>query len=254
MNAPTTPPEPGAPAPSLAPSPAPTEPPFTFAANPSPNVAEASRPFKGRRRRLWPLVITIVALVCGGGYLLFATQLNGSLFKTRTSQASPLEPAPTATAASSPLAKVAPSLDSRLTGVEHALRELTQTVTRMLDGQSAMQADIAAIKERLDRQEQTVAASPARHVVTHTARRVPKPAPVAPVAAPANPDPSVLSVDTWDGKPSVALRGHDGRVRFAGEGDRIATGLIGTAQPGNQTVTVQHSDGSTTTLSAKEAR
>jgi hypothetical protein len=56
------------------------------------------------------------------------------------------------------------------------------------------------------------------------------------------PRPTVLAVDTWNGRPSVALL-VDGEARFVAEGDSVAGALLRKADPASQRVEFVGSSG-----------
>lgn len=144
------------------------------------------------------------------------------------------------------------ALTGRLDHLEKMVRDLTDKISASIDTQTAIQNDVAALRERLD-QEAAERVAAAKVAVAQRAalqrRRIVKP---TPPPAPA-PSAAVLSVDMWGGKPSVALRGPDGRVQFANTGDRIpGGGVIGSAQATGQTVTIRQADGSVSTVTDKD--
>lgn len=185
-------------------------------------------------------IATFVLFVLGGivalGWLLGNAPLKGA----------PAEAAPQA------VADLPDALTGRLDRLEKLVRDLTEKISASIEAQNTIQNDVAALRERFD-QEAADRASAAKAAVAqrvalqrrHLVKPTPPPAP-APSAA-------VLSVDTWGGKPSVALRGPDGRVQFANTGDRIpGGGVIGSAQASGQTVTIRQADGSFSTLISKD--
>lgn len=199
-------------------------------------------PVKRRIPKL-AIVLTVLFVLCGiiaFGWNLLATTFAGAV------GVGPAISAPEA------VAELPDALTGRLDRLEKLVRDLTEKISASIDAQNTIQNDVAALRERLD-QDAAERATAAKAAVAqrvalqrrHTVKPTPPPAP-APSAA-------VLSVDTWGGKPSVVLRGPDGRVQFANTGDRIpGGGVIGSAQASGQTVTIRQADGSISTLTGKD--
>lgn len=192
------------------------------------------------KRRIPKLAIALFVLFVLSGIVAFGWFLGTAPLATQA------EPAPQA------VAELPDALTGRLDRLEKLVRDLTEKISASIDAQNTIQSDVAALRERLD-QDAAERASAAKAAVAQRAalqrRHIVKP---TPPPAPA-PSAAVLSVDTWGGKPSVALRGPDGRVQFANTGDRIpGGGVIGSAQASGQTVTIRQADGSVSTLTGKD--
>lgn len=197
------------------------------------------------KRRVPALAIVLVVLFVLCGIIAFGWHLLSTTFVGAIGEG-PAVTAPQAVA-------VPDAVTGRLDHIEKMVRELTEKVGASVEAQTAMQSDVSALREHMDQQATERVAAARVAVAQHAAlqrRRVVKPTP--PPAPPA-PTSSVLSVDMWGGKPSVALRGPDGRVQFANTGDRIpGGGVIGSAQASGQTVTIRQADGSISTMTGKE--
>lgn len=192
------------------------------------------------KRRIPKLAIALFVLFVLSGIVAFGWFLGTAPLATQA------ETAPQA------VAELPDALTGRLDRLEKLVRDLTEKISASIDTQAAIQNDVAALRERLD-QEAAERAAAAKVAVAQRAalqrRRIVKP---TPPPAPA-PSAAVLSVDMWGGKPSVALRGPDGRVQFANTGDRIpGGGVIGSAQTTGQTVTIRQADGSVSTVTGKD--
>ena len=72
--------------------------------------------------------------------------------------------------------------------------------------------------------------------------RAPTPRPSAPVV------PKLVSVDLWGGRPSAAIRGVDGKVRFYAEGDTVGVARLRSISASARTVVIAHRNGKTSTL------
>ena len=131
--------------------------------------------------------------------------------------------------------------------LEKLVRELSDKIGTALDGQATIQQDIAALREQLEHmaaERATAAKVAVAQRATLQQRRTVRPAPPAPA-----PTASVLSVDSWGGKPSVAILGPDGHIQFANQGDRVpGGGVIGAAQVAGQSVTIRNGDGTVSTV------
>lgn len=197
------------------------------------------------KRRVPALAIVLVVSFVLCGIIAFGWHLLSTTFVGAIGEG-PAVTAPQAVA-------VPDAVTGRLDHIEKMVRELTEKVGASVEAQTAMQSDVSALREHMDQQAAERVAAARVAVAQHAAlqrRRVVKPTP--PPAPPA-PTASVLSVDMWGGKPSVALRGPDGRVQFANTGDRIpGGGVIGSAQASGQTVTIRQADGSISTMTGKE--
>lgn len=179
-----------------------------------------------RSGRVWLYVLGLLVLVVAGAcYYVVAVFLPG--------QTQAVKPLP-AVATVDPLLPRLASLNTRLDSVDKTLAEL-------LANQRLLQSDMTLVKSKLDRPAPVAAATPP---VVRT-YRAPKP-----VAQPTPPVDStqLLSVDTWDNKPSIVLRGADGGVHFAQDGEATAQGRYSVARGGAQSVRVERKDGTSSVL------
>ena len=120
------------------------------------------------------------------------------------------------------------------------IKDLVSTVEQVVQGQKAqeerdakMQADLDSLKQEIARlQSRRTAANHAAHAPV----RPQVPQQPTPVAA-AEDSAQLLSVDVWDGKPSVVVgrgRGRDTDVRFLNEGDTQGRVTVKKADVGSQ--------------------
>lgn len=183
-----------------------------------------------------------------GGLLLVLGLLGAGYFVTTlaTSATPASEPEPLAVAPS-PLAVLDEALmheRERVTHLETKLAELSDRLAAVDGAVTGTQRDVVELQKRHDREASERASARAASVRQRQARR--PEAPPAPSAA-------VLSVDMWGGQPSVAILDPQGRVSFAGQGDRIpGGGVIGAARVSGQTVTVHGDDGSVSTFMGRD--
>lgn len=197
------------------------------------------------RRRIPKFVMLLIGLLVIAGLAAISLPLLARFNAAETSAATD-KPAADA---------LMTAIDGRLDRLEKLVRDLTAKVAASNETQVAIKGDVAALREefgalhdRLDKEaaERAAKASVAQRVAVQR-RRIVK------VAPPPTPTAAVLSVDMWGGKPSVALRGPDGRVQFANTGDRVpGGGVIGAVQHKGQTVTIRQADGSVSTMTSKE--
>lgn len=140
----------------------------------------------------------------------------------------------------------------RLTAVGDHLNALDATLARLVEAVRRIQADVGEIKTKLN----TPAPVVTPHPVVFRPRPVaqaPKPTPIASAVPP--PDvPRLLSVDLWDGKPSVVLRAADGSVHFAQDGETTAQGRLWVGPLDSQSARLARRDGTSTVLHAAEDR
>jgi hypothetical protein len=170
----------------------------------------------------------LILLVAGACYYVVAILLPAQALATK--------PLPAVAAVDPVLPRLA-SVDTRLAGIDKALAEL---LTHLRD----LQADVSSIKAKLDKPAPVASAEPAvgpSHRVAH------RPKPVAVSTVPVDTT-QLLSVDVWDNKPSIVLRGPDGRVRFAQDGETTAQGRYSVGRGDAQSVRVEHEDGSASVL------
>jgi hypothetical protein len=190
------------------------------------------------------LVFGIITGLAGAAYAALAAMSATS--PDPSAAAAP--PIGTPAALPAPPAPVPPELSERLDAMQVSIKDLSAQITTSADKQSAMQTDVAAIKAYYEKQEAAAQAAAARAKRAAVVQRKPSAAQQQSTVAPV-----VLSVDTWDGKPSAVLRGLDGRLHFASTGDRIPFGTVGAIQAATQTVVIQYDDGSVATLAGRRA-
>jgi len=181
-----------------------------------------------RSGRVWLYLLGLLVLgVAGACYYVVTVVLPG--------QTTAVKPLPAVTIGPvDPLLPRLASLNTRLDSVDKTLAEL-------LANQRLLQSDMTLVKSKLDRPAPVANATPA---VVRT-YRAPKPVaqPTPPVDAT-----QLLSVDSWDNKPSIVLRGADGGVRFAQDGETTAQGRYSVGRGGAQSVRVERKDGTSSIL------
>jgi len=103
---------------------------------------------------------------------------------------------------------------------------------------------------------ETATPTPKRHVTrTHKPAKVATPpVQLPPPPPPPAPEERILSIDTWGGRPSIAIKGSDGKLRFVTEGDVTTKGRIGAAHAATGAITIVRPDGSRDTVQTREAR
>ena len=194
------------------------------------------------KRRVPPAVIVVAVLFALVGIIAVGLHLMSSTLSQAADDKS------TVPAAESALTAPAPAPTEHL---EKLVRELSDKIGTALDGQATIQQDIAALREQLEHMAAERATAAKVAVAQHATlqqRRTVRPAPPAPA-----PTASVLSVDSWGGKPSVAILGPDGHIQFANQGDRVpGGGVIGAAQVAGQSVTIRNGDGTVSTVVGKD--
>jgi hypothetical protein len=154
-----------------------------------------------------------------------------------------------ATPAEPPEAAAPDPVTVHLAALTERLATMDKRIAGLDSGQQQLQAGVVELKDKLDKPA-PVAPPP---VIRHYPVRAPKPPPVpVPVTPPDNTQ--LLSVDTWDDKPSIVLRAADGAVLFAQDGETTALGRFSVGRMGSQTVRVEHRDGSSALLHAAEDR
>lgn len=182
-------------------------------------------PAKRSGRGLLFLLGFLVLVVAGASYYVVTVFIPGQTQAVR------------------PLPAVAPvdPLLPRLASLNTRLDSLDKTLAELLSNQRLLQSDMTLVKGKLDRPALVAAATPP---VVRT-YRAPKP-----VAQPAPPVDAtqLLSVDTWDNKPSIVLRGADGGVRFAQDGETTVQGRYSVGRGGAQSVRVERKDGTSSIL------
>jgi hypothetical protein len=96
-----------------------------------------------------------------------------------------------------------------------------------------IEADVAELKQQFDRSRAAQAKTQRRARALAQQLRA---AQAAATEAPAAPQlPSILSVDTWDGRPSVSVQTGT-EIRFLAEGDTVDSALLRKADPATQRV------------------
>lgn len=97
--------------------------------------------------------------------------------------------------------------------------------------------------------------APKRHVTrTRKPAKVTTPPVQLPPPPPPAPEERILSIDTWGGRPSIAIKGSDGKLRFVTEGDVTTKGRIGAAHAATGAITIVRPDGSRDTVQTREPR
>lgn len=224
--------------------------PMADAPTPTPNTSTGAVP----RRRSGRMVLLLAALLAGGTVLAALALFGPWQWPTNS---------PTAVAA--PLPAVAPAPDpalSQLTALNEQSHSMAATLAALSDKLQHLQADVTAVKDKLDRPAPAAGSQPAvsracPRRVSRSPARVPalsaaRPA-SRPVARLAADDTRLLSVDTWDNRPSIAWRAGDGGVRFAHDGERTPAGRLDVSPlDPSQSVRIVRPDGSSAVLRARE--
>lgn len=103
--------------------------------------------------------------------------------------------------------------------------------------------------------QRPVRVAPARRTVKPTVPAKPVTSSEPQVVLPlTHPEEQLVAIDYWGGKPSIVLRGRDGKVRFASEGDTIGAGRIAGVHAAAGAISLIRPDGSRDTLQIRESR
>lgn len=230
--------------------------PMADAPTPTPNTSTEAVP----PRRSGRLFLVLAGLLAGGSVLAALALLrpgNG-----------PAESTAPAAPASLPLA-VAPApdpmmspLSGQLTALNDQSRAMAATLTALSDKLQQLQTDLSAVKDKLDHPAPAAGSQPAAsracpRRVSRSLARVSTAAAARPVSRPvarvAADDTRLLSVDTWDNRPSIAWRAGDGGVRFAHDGERTPAGRLEVSPlDPSQSVRLVRPDGTSAVLRARE--
>jgi hypothetical protein len=231
--------------------------PMADAPTPTPNVSTEAVP----PRRSGRLFLVLAGLLAGGTVLAAL-----ALFRPGNGSAESTAPAATApTVAAALPAAVAPAPDpmmSQLTALNDQSRSMAATLAALSDKLQHLQADVSAVKDKLDHPAPAAGSQPAAsracpRRVSRSPARVPtlsaaRPA-SRPVARLAADDTRLLSVDTWDNRPSIAWRAGDGGVRFAHDGERTPAGRLEVSPlDPSQSVRIVRPDGTSAVLRTRE--
>ena len=220
--------------------------PTAEAPTPTPNTSTEAAP----RRRSGRMVLVLAALLAGGTVLAALALFGPWQWPTNptTGVAAPLP------------AAVAPAPDpalSQLTALAEQSRTMAASLATLSDQLQQLQTDVRAVKDKLDHPAPAADPTPAvsracpRRVTRSPARQpVSARRPVAPVATD---DTQLLSVDTWDNRPSIAWRAGDGSVRFAHDGENTPAGRLAVSPlDPSQSVRLVRPDGTSAVLRARE--
>jgi hypothetical protein len=167
-------------------------------------------------------------------------------------KATPAAPLAASSPASSPAAlgalEVPPAIVRELAELKAAHERLLQRSRGTDERLDRIEADAAQLRQKFEK-------SHAAHArVRRQARTLARQLRVAQAEAAAQAQvvqqrPKVLSVDTWNGRPSVSVQVGD-EVRFFSEGDVIANALVRKADPATQRVEFVSTSGAAVTASA----
>ena len=126
-------------------------------------------------------------------------------------------------------------IDLRVDALDASLERIGAQIDQLSGELNRLDAADASLGERISAMKR-----PAPVAVRHP--RAPTPRPSAPVV------PKLVSVDLWGGRPSAAIRGVDGKVRFYAEGDTVGVARLRSISANARTVVIEHRSGKTSTL------
>ncbi len=232
--------------------------PMADAPTPTPNTSTEAVP-----RRPSGRLLHVLSVLVAGGIVLAAL----ALIRPWDWDWAPKSTAP-AVAAALPAA-VAPApdpmmspLSGQLTALNDQSRAMAATLTALSDKLQQLQTDLSAVKDKLDHPAPAAGSQPAAsracpRRVSRSPARVPTLSAVRPVSRPvarvAADDTRLLSVDTWDNRPSIVWRAGDGGVRFAHDGERTPAGRLEVSPlDPSQSVRLVRPDGTSALLRARE--
>ena len=129
--------------------------------------------------------------------------------------------------------EVPPTIARELNDLRSALERLAQRSLEADLRLGRIEAEFADLKVQLN--SARAAHAQTRKQATALARQLELARAAAAQPKPTPPRPRVLSVDTWNGRPSVAVQIGE-EVRFVAEGDVIAGALVRKADPATQRV------------------
>lgn len=145
-------------------------------------------------------------------------------------------------------AAVTRQLAALKTAYEHLLQQLQEADQRI----AQVESDLAALKQQV--QKSHAAQAKAQRQARELARQLHAARTPASETPPLQQPPTVLSVDTWNGRPSVSVQ-VGAEVRFLAEGDTVANALLRKADPATQQVEFVSTSGAVMpTRAAGEAR
>lgn len=160
----------------------------------------------------------------------------------RAAPATPAVPAPsTASGATARIAPEVPAAISRQltelnTACERLMRQSQETDQRL----DRIEADVAELRQQFEKSH--AAQVKAQQQARAMARQLRVAQAVATEARAVQQQPRVLSVDSWNGRPSVSVQ-VGAEVRFFSEGDVVANALVRRADPATQRVEFAHAAG-----------
>jgi len=131
-------------------------------------------------------------------------------------------------------------LDRAFADMHAALDRLLQRSDSIDQRLDHLEADVGGLRQMLQAQQAARQVAP---------RRTPKPRAAAAAPALTHPASPVLSVDLWDGQPSVSIRQGD-VVRFVGVGDTIEGHTIEAADAAHQRIEVRTPSGTVVPVAA----
>ena len=126
-------------------------------------------------------------------------------------------------------------IDLRVDALDASLERIATQIDQLSGELDRLDAADASLGERISTLNR-----PAPVAVRRP--RAPAPRPSAPVL------PKLVSVDLWGGRPSAAIRGVDGKVRFYAEGDTVGVARLRSISASARTVVIEHRNGKTSTL------
>lgn len=197
----------------------------------------------GHRARVLYLITAL--LVAGAVFLVLSPSPSEPLRKAEDVAPVP-QPLPTIAAP-----EPAPPASRRLDQLDDRIADLSRSFEDFGARFSAIEARLVALDERNDdiRTRLEALANPPRPNPVPTQRPVgakpPKP------AGPGPRMPTVLSIDTWGSKPSVAIRDPQGNLAFYREGDAVGIARIERIDSQARRVHLRLPDGTVTAVDAK---
>lgn len=223
----------------------------TFEQQAQPPRPTANSGCRTRRSRLKPRILTACVAVAAlaalawqaasaypPGAWLGRTLIAGTVGLASRTDTQATAAAPASSAASGALSGVAPEVSAAMarqlaelrSAHEHLMQQSQETGQRL----DRIEADVAEHKQQFEKNK-AARAKAERQARTLTRQlRVAQAAATEERAAQRLP-PTVLSVDTWNGRPSVSVQVGT-EVRFFSEGDMVADALLRRADPTTQRV------------------
>jgi hypothetical protein len=140
-------------------------------------------------------------------------------------------------AASSAAPRAAPdasgAITRQLAELKAAYERLVQQSHEADERIAQVEADLAGLKQQVEKSQ--AAHAKAQRQARQLARQLHATKAAAPETPALQQPPTVLSVDTWNGRPSVSVQ-VGAEVRFLAEGDTVANALLRKADPATQQV------------------